>query len=60
MVEEEKQEQPEAPAKMRKACQIMVMFPCEDDAVALAIKKQIDDVVKDVKDKAYNFSINER
>lgn len=44
---------------IRKACQIMIMFPVENDEDALAIKKAIDDVVGDLPDKKYNFSINE-
>ncbi len=47
------------PSKARKACQIMIMFPVEDDEAALAVKKAVDIVVKDVPEKRYNFSINE-
>lgn len=48
-----------APKMIRKACQIMVMFPVDQDEEALAIKKAIDGVVGDIPDKKYNFSINE-
>jgi len=48
---------PKAGAK--KGVSIQLMFPCEEDAEAMAIKKAIDDVVKDIKEKRYTFSISE-
>lgn len=45
--------------KMRKACQISIMFPVEDDTDALHVKTRIDAIVEDIKDKRYNFSISE-
>lgn len=57
----EKPEQPgtEAPAKIRKACQITLMFQCEDDQAALAVKKQIDPIVANLPEKRYTFNISE-
>lgn len=46
-------------AHMRKACQISLMFPVEDDADALSVKAAIDAVIHDVKDKRYTFNITE-
>ncbi len=59
MEEIPKRQEPGKPTTLRKACQIMVMFPVEDDQTALDIKKAIDAIVQDVKEKRYNFSINE-
>lgn len=59
MAGEQEPEQPGKPTKPHKACQIMIMFPVEDDETALAVKKAVDAVVGDIKDKRYNFSINE-
>jgi len=44
----------------KKSCMITVMFAIEDDAEALKVKQQIDDALKDLKEKRYNFSINEK
>jgi len=46
-------------AKAKKGVSIQLMFPCESDDVALDIKKKIDDVVKDIVEKRYTFSISE-
>jgi len=43
----------------KKGVSIQLMFPCEEDDEAMAIKKAIDDVVKDIKEKRYTFSISE-
>jgi len=51
-------DQPEPP-KVRKACQISIMFPVEEDALAMIVKAAIDSVVKDIKDKRYTFNITE-
>ena len=58
---EEKPTQPEPgmKPKIHKACQIMLMFPVEDDEEAIHVKQRIDAVIGDIKDKRYNFSINE-
>ena len=59
MADETKQPETGQPKPPRKACQIMVMFPVENDEDALAIKQAIDKVVGDIPEKRYNFSINE-
>ena len=43
----------------KKGVSIQLMFPCEDDDEAMVIKKAIDEVVKDIKEKRYTFSISE-
>ena len=57
----ENSEQPKTPMQggPKKGVSIQIMFPCESDNEALAIKKRIDDVVKDVTEKRYTFSISE-
>ncbi|KKN09369.1 hypothetical protein LCGC14_1047200, partial [marine sediment metagenome] len=47
------------PAIPKKGVSIQIMFPCEDDEGALLIKKRIDEVIKDVTEKRYTFSISE-
>ena len=46
-------------AGIKKACQISLCFPCDDDQKALDIKKAIDGVVGDVPGKRYTFNITE-
>ena len=41
----------------KQVCRIMVMFPCVDNAAALAVKTAIDESVKDITDSNVNFSI---
>ena len=55
--QEPKQTQPKPGAK--KGVSIQIMFPCESDDEAITIKKAIDEVVKDITDKRYTFSISE-
>ena len=43
----------------KKACMINIMFPVETDDEALEVKKHIDDVLTDKKDKRYTFQIVE-
>ncbi len=43
----------------KKSCMITLMFGIESDTEALEVKKVIDDAIKDIKDKRYNFGINE-
>lgn len=43
----------------KKACQISLMFPVEDDKEAFGIKQAIDIIVGDIKDKRYTFNITE-
>jgi len=43
----------------KKGVSIQIMFPCESDDEAVAIKKQIDAIVKDIAEKRYTFSISE-
>ena len=40
-----------------KVCSIRVVLKIESDDEALAAKKKIDEVLKDIKDKSVNFSI---
>ena len=49
----------DVPEKLRKACQISIMFPVEDDADALTIKASIDSIVGNIADKRYTFNITE-
>ena len=57
----DEQEQPQLPdkASQKKGVSIQIMFPCESDDVAIGIKKQIDEVVKDIPEKRYTFNISE-
>ncbi len=55
--QEQKQTQPKPGAK--KGVSIQIMFPCESDDEAIAIKKAIDEIVKDIPEKRYTFSISE-
>jgi len=59
MADEQEPNESGKPKKPHKACQIMLMFPVDNDADALAVKAAIDIVAADIKDKRYNFSINE-
>jgi len=52
--------QPEMSPVPKKSCMITVMFAIEDDVQALKVKQQIDDALKGIKEKRYNFSINEK
>lgn len=49
----------DTPKQKRKGCQISLMFPCDNDEEALAVKKAIDAVVPDVEGKRYTFQITE-
>ena len=42
-----------------KVCSIRIAFKVDDDDKALEIKKNIDETLKDIKDKQVNFSIVE-
>ena len=59
MVENGQQTDTPKPNPPKKGVSIQIMFPCESDEEALAIKKRIDEVVKDVTEKRYTFSISE-
>jgi len=50
-----------SPAKEvpKHSCMITLMFAIVTDAQALAVKKAIDDAIKDIPEKRYNFQINE-
>lgn len=48
-----------APLQIKKACQISLMFPVEDDESALAVKKAIDACLPAVDNKRYTFQITE-
>ena len=47
------------PPRLRKGCNISLMFPCENDEEALAVKKAIDAAIPDVEGKRYTFQITE-
>jgi len=51
--------QEEAPIVKKKACQISLMFPVDDDLKALQVKKAIDAIVGDIEHKRYTFNISE-
>jgi len=51
---------PEQTPMPKKSCMITIMFGIEDDAEALKVKQQIDDALKDIKEKRYSFGINEK
>ncbi len=59
MAENGQQSDTPKPDQPKKGVSIQIMFPCESDNEALAIKKCIDDVVKDVIEKRYTFTISE-
>lgn len=44
----------------KKSCMITVMFGIETDEQALDVKQQVDDALKNLKEKRYTFQINER
>lgn len=54
------EEQPQSTPMPKKSCMITLMFPVTDDSEALAVKKVLDEAMKDVKDKRYTFQINEK
>lgn len=43
----------------KRSCIITLMFEIATDDEAMKVKKVIDDVVKDLENKKYNFQINE-
>lgn len=47
------------PNTPKKACQIQIMFPVEDDKEAMSIKEGIDAVVGPIQNKRYTFNITE-
>lgn len=53
------QENPLRAKPPRKACQISIMWPCESDDEAMHVKKAIDELIKDIKEKRYTFNITE-
>jgi len=59
MAGEPEHQDPAPPAVMKKGCQISLMWPCKTDDEALAVKKAIDAIVSDIKDKRYTFQITE-
>lgn len=52
-------ETPQEIQKPKRACNISVIFPCEDDTKAMELKKIIDEAVKDIENKRYTFQILE-
>ncbi len=59
MAETQEPKQPELKPGVKKGVSIQIMFPCESDDEAIAIKKAIDAIVKDIPEKRYTFSISE-
>ena len=59
MVEIQEPKQPEPKPGAKKGVSIQIMFPCPNDSVAIGIKAKIDDVLKDITEKRYTFSISE-
>ena len=59
MAETQEPKQPDPKPGAKKGVSIQIMFPCESDDVAIAIKAQIDHVIKDLPEKRYTFSISE-
>ncbi len=51
--------QPPLSPMPKKSCMITLMFPVTDDSEALAVKKVIDETIKDIKEKRYKFEIIE-
>jgi len=43
----------------KKVCMVQIMFPIDNDKIALDVKQQIDVVIGDIKDKRYTFQIIE-
>ncbi|GAI91549.1 unnamed protein product [marine sediment metagenome] len=43
----------------KRSCMITLMFGIDNDAQALAVKKVIDDAVKNIEEKRYTFQLNE-
>jgi len=41
----------------QQVCNITVTFPVESDDAAIAVKKKIDEIVKDIADKRVDFRI---
>lgn len=59
MTETPEREPPQPKVGAKKGVTINIMFPCESDDFAIKVKKAIDDVVKDIPEKRYTFSITE-
>jgi len=59
MAETQEHQDPPPPPMIKKGCQISLMWPCQSDDEALAVKKAIDELVKDITDKRYTFQITE-
>ncbi len=59
MADAQEQDETPTPIQRKKACQIQLMFPAEDDLKALQIKKAIDAIVDPIADKRYTFTITE-
>ncbi len=59
MTDEQEPKQPLPKPGAKKGVSIQIMFPCERDSYALEVKKAIDEVVKDIPEKRYTFSISE-
>ena len=59
MAETETPKPPLPKVGAKKGVSIQIMFPCESDDEAIDIKKAIDEIVKDIPEKRYTFSISE-
>jgi len=59
MADPQEPKQPTPKPGAKKGVTINIMFPCDDDEKALAIKKEIDGVLAGITEKRYTFSISE-
>ncbi len=59
MADPQEHQDPPPPAMMKKGCQISLMWPIKADDEALDVKKAIDTIVADIKEKRYTFQITE-
>jgi len=59
MAQDGEQTETPKPATPKKGVSIQIMFPCNSDVEALAVKNGIDAIVSDIKDKRYTFTITE-
>ncbi len=59
MTETPEREPPQPKPGAKKGVTINIMFPCDDDEKALAVKKEIDNVLSGITEKRYTFSITE-
>jgi len=59
MPEPQTQPTPSVQEPPKKACMISLMFAIDNDDMALAVKRKIDEVIPDLEKKRYTFQITE-